>query len=134
MAIHLCGVKLMGIHPERMSSADSAPIHDQTLEMNSVPPRNLTGVAVGPTVAGVMPLAVAEVASSADLEVDPLIAVEMSSSTDLRGPAGSSGAYTSQSDSDCEGQVEIVTVPGSVVVFGCDGSDCSTSSYTVGYE
>ena len=27
-------------------------------------------------------------------EVDPLIAVEMSSSTDLRGPAGSSGVYT----------------------------------------
>ena len=45
---------------------DHAPIHGQTLDMNSVPPRSLTAVAVGPTVAGVVPLAVAEVASSAD--------------------------------------------------------------------
>ena len=133
-------------------------LHVQTLKMNSVPPRSLTGAAVGLTVAGAATLAVAEVASSADFagaaspadlagmaipavagiefpadvgaspltdvaegafpadaeggggrvtsavclseplravaEVDPLIVVEMASSTDLRGPTGSSGTCT----------------------------------------
>ena len=49
-----------------MSLAGDAVLHVQTLEMNHVPHRSLTGAAVGLTVAGVATLAIAEVASSAD--------------------------------------------------------------------
>ena len=59
-------IPLLGKVKELMSSADNAPIRDQTLEMNS-PPWSLTGMAVGPTVAGVATLAIADVASSADV-------------------------------------------------------------------